>query len=117
MESLSPARRMASVINPVLVVIKSGVRPPKTEGQKKRSCFRAAEWTVRAATVGTPRERRRARISPAALAVKVRARIFCGSMVPIADAYAMRWVIARVFPVPAPAITQTGPRVASATAL
>ena len=28
----------------------------------------------------------------------------------------MRWVIARVFPVPAPAMTQTGPRVASATA-
>ena len=28
----------------------------------------------------------------------------------------MRWVIARVFPVPAPAITHTGPRVASATA-
>ena len=34
----------------------------------------------------------------------------------MAAAYAMRWVIARVFPVPAPAITQTGPRVASATA-
>jgi hypothetical protein len=37
-------------------------------------------------------------------------------MVPIAAAYAMRWVIARVFPVPAPAITQIGPRVAKATA-
>ena len=41
---------------------------------------------VRAATVGTPSERRRARISPAAFAVKVSARTFWGSIVPIAAA-------------------------------
>ena len=71
---------------------------------------------VRAATAGTPSERSRARISPAAFAVKVSANTFAGSIVPIAAAYAMRCVIARVLPVPAPAITQTGPREASATA-
>jgi len=71
---------------------------------------------VRAATDGTPSERNRVRISPAARAVNVSAKTLCGSIVPIAAAYAMRCVIARVFPVPAPAMTQTGPRVASATA-
>ncbi|CAB4534785.1 unannotated protein [freshwater metagenome] len=71
---------------------------------------------MRAATAGTPSERKRVRISPAARAVNVRAKTLCGSMVPIAAAYAIRCVIARVLPVPAPAITQTGPRVASATA-
>ena len=71
---------------------------------------------MRAATVGTPSARRRVRISPAAREVKVSAKTFCGSIVPIAAAYAMRCVMARVLPVPAPAITQTGPREASATA-
>ena len=95
---------------------KSGVRPPNTCGQKKVSCLSAAAWMVRAATAGTPSERRRVRISPAARAVNVSAKTLCGSIVPIAAAYAMRCVIARVLPVPAPAMTQTGPRVASATA-
>jgi hypothetical protein len=72
------------------VVIKSGVRPPKTWGQKKVNCFKAAAWIVRAATDGTPNERSRARISPAARAVKVSASVLCGSIVPIAAAYAMR---------------------------
>ncbi len=45
---------------------------------------------VRAATDGTPRERRRMRISPAARAVKVRANTLCGSITLIAAAYAMR---------------------------
>ena len=71
---------------------------------------------VRAATAGTPSERRRVRISPAARAVNVSAKTLWGSIVPMAAAYAMRCVIARVLPVPAPAITHTGPRVASATA-
>ena len=33
-ELLKPARLIASVRKPVFVVIKSGVRPPKTLGQK-----------------------------------------------------------------------------------
>ena len=59
---------------------------------------------MRAETPGTPSVLRRDLISPAALVVKVIDSIRCGSITPIADAYAIRWVIARVFPVPAPAI-------------
>ena len=71
---------------------------------------------MRAAIAGTPKVRSRDLISPAARAVNVRARIRFGSTIPISTAYANRWVIARVFPVPAPAMTQTGPRTAVATA-
>ncbi|CAB4753038.1 unannotated protein [freshwater metagenome] len=41
---------------------------------------------MRAATVGTLNARRRVRISPAAFAVKVSAKTFAGSIVPIATA-------------------------------
>ena len=65
---------------------------------------------------GTPRERNLALISPAAFAVKVSAKTFVGSVTPALIAYAIRLVITRVFPVPAPAITQTGPVIAFTTA-
>ena len=38
-----------------------------------------------------------------------------GLYAPVATPYAIRWVIARVLPVPAPAITATGPVSAVAT--
>lgn len=52
----------------------SGIAPPTTRGQKWRGWRRAAAWKVRAWTAGTPRSRRRDRISSAALAVNVTAR-------------------------------------------
>src|SRR3989338_2059613 len=51
-------------------------------------------------------------ISPAALLVKVTAKIFSG-LAPFAIRYLIRSVITLVFPAPAPAITKTGPSVAS----
>src|SRR5712675_3349982 len=44
----------------------------------------------------------RAAISPAALLVKVMARISCGATPRAASRYAIRWVSTRVFPEPAP---------------
>ena len=52
----------------------------------------------------------RARISPAALLVKVTARIASGS-VPRSRRWAMRWTTTRVFPEPAPARTRRAPSV------
>ena len=94
------------------VVKRRGNWPPSECGQKNINCRRAAEWKVLADAFGTPSCRKRARISPAARAVKVSARVLDGSATPDATAYAMRCVITRVLPVPAPAITQTGPRIA-----
>src|SRR5437016_312117 len=51
----------------------------------------------------------RSRISPAALFVKVIARISNGDAPSSATRYARRCVSTRVFPEPAPAITRTGP--------
>ena len=48
--------------------------------------------------------------------VKVTASTEVGLYAPVATPYAIRWVIARVLPVPAPAITTTGPVSAVATA-
>ena len=63
-----------------------------------------------------PNPRNLARISPAAFAVKVSANTLVGSVTPELIAYAIRWVITLVLPVPAPAITQTGPLIALTTA-
>ena len=48
--------------------------------------------------------------------MKVSANTLVGSVTPELIAYAIRLVITLVFPVPAPAITQTGPRIAVTTA-
>jgi hypothetical protein len=83
-------------------------------GQKKFSCASAAAWKVRAATPLTPIARSRPRISPAALVVKVTAITRWGEYAPVSTPCAMRWVMTRVLPVPAPASTTTGPRSAVA---
>jgi hypothetical protein len=62
---------------------------------------------------GPASEATRSRISPAALLVKVTARMFDGST-PMDTRYAIRVVITRVFPVPAPASTSSGPSVVDA---
>ena len=80
----------------------------------RRSCESAAEWNVRASTPSTPSRARRARISPAALSVNVTARIWSERTAPLATCHAIRRVIVVVFPDPAPARMQTGPRTASA---
>ena len=54
---------------------------------------------------------RRSRISAAALFVKVTARIFHGATPSCWISQAMRWVMTRVFPEPAPASTRSGPAV------
>jgi hypothetical protein len=77
------------------------------------SCASAAEWKVRAVTRATPSASSRARISVAALSVNVTARISSALKVPVATWFAMRRVIVVVFPEPAPARMQTGPRTAS----
>ena len=85
-----------------------------------RKSFKQNEWkvpTVKSSAGPSPTSfATRARISPAALFVKVIARTFEGSM-PFASMCAMRTVITRVFPVPAPASTSSGPSsVATASA-
>ena len=73
-----------------------------------------AEWKVRiqiARAIGPSIVIRRSRISPAALFVKVIARISFG-LTPIAEIrWATRCVSTRVLPEPAPAITSSGPSV------
>src|SRR5581483_1912273 len=83
-------------------------------GRKYRSCASAAEWNVRATTPRAPRSARRALSSPAALSVKVTARISRAANVPVVTWFAIRRVIVVVLPVPAPARMQTGPRTACA---
>jgi hypothetical protein len=80
---------------------------------KERSWARAAEWNVRVVTPSTPRPARRSRISAAALSVKVTARSCRASKVAVATWFAIRLVIVVVFPEPAPARMQTGPRTVS----
>ena len=69
-------------------------------------------WNVpsvtRAATFGSTSCARRSRISRAALFVKVMPRI-CSGGIPIESIWAIRNVMTRVLPVPAPASTRTGP--------
>ena len=75
-----------------------------------------AAWNVRiqiARAIGPSIAVSRSRISPAALFVKVIARISFG-FTPIAEVRcATRWVSTRVLPEPAPAITSSGPSVCS----
>ena len=108
----------------LIVVVVDGER----RGEPWRTCASGApsrrssrtqkEWKV--ATVGASppspatRDLTRSRISPAALLVKVTARIAqpgtCdGSLI----RWAMRWVITRVLPLPAPARTSRGPSTCS----
>ena len=64
---------------------------------------------MRACTPGTPSTASRARISAAARAVKVTASTCRAEISPVSTRWAIREVIARVLPVPAPARMQTGP--------
>src|SRR6266545_7858981 len=73
----------------------------------------AAAWNVRANTPGAPSASSLARNSPAALSVKVTARISSARKAPLVTWFAMRCVIVVVLPEPAPARMQTGPRTAS----
>lgn len=91
-----------------------GAWSPARVGQKKFTCASAAAWNVRADTPATPRARNRPRISPAAFAVNVTAITLCGEYAPVSTPWAIRRVMTRVFPVPAPTSTQTGPRNARA---
>src|SRR5680860_719218 len=93
----------------------SGRRPLPSCGRKWRSCAQAAAWKVAARIVpGTPSSRSRWRSSPAALSVKVTASTSDGEATSASTWWAMRWVIVRVLPVPAPARMHTGPCSASA---
>ena len=70
------------------------------------------EWKVLTHIVrATPptRSSMRSRISPAALLVKVMARISSGRAWPAAMRWATRWVSTRVLPEPAPARMSSGP--------
>ena len=86
--------------------------PSWRSGQKKRSWLRAWAWNVRAVTPRSPRPRSRATISPAALSVNVTTSAWSAATTPVAIAYAVRRLITRVLPVPAPARIATGPLVA-----
>ncbi len=76
-----------------------------------RSSRTQIEWNVPARSprpASPSRPWRRSRISPAALLVKVTARIELGSTARALTRCAIRWVSARVLPLPAPAITSSG---------
>src|SRR3954468_23218764 len=95
-------------------IVKRGLRP------RGSACSRRTrtqnEWkvlTVSSFAVAAPtRPATRSRISRAALLVKVIARMFRAET-PFATRWAMRQVMTRVFPEPAPASTRTGPSVCS----
>ena len=89
------------------------IRPGRSP-RARMSWESAAEWKVRASTPSTPSASSRRRISPAALSVKVTARISSERNAPEATCCAIRRVIVVVLPEPAPARMQTGPRTASA---
>jgi len=72
---------------------------------------------VLARTPVTPSVSSRARISPAALSVNVTARTCEAENAPVATWLAIRRVMVVVFPDPAPARMQTGPRTASTARL
>ena len=78
-----------------------------------RSWLRAWAWNVRAVTPWSPRERSRSPISPAALSVNVTTSAWSAGTTPVAIAYAVRRLMTRVLPLPAPARIATGPDVAS----
>src|SRR5580704_6264968 len=96
---------------------KSLGRPAAAASRRRRRA--QSEWKVESQGVagGTPALRRRSatrvRISSAALLVNVTARMDSAG-VPLAMRLAMRKVMARVLPVPAPARIKTGPSVVSA---
>ena len=104
----TPSPRAASAINEKVLPVTCGSSTPCTRGQKYLIWRSAAEWKVRACTCGTPSSASRCRSSPAALVVNVTASVRPGSRAPEKAPYAMRWVMARVLPVPAPASTATG---------
>src|SRR4051794_5420275 len=108
------ARPAAARTDGSLLSMIVGRAPLDSRGQKYWSCRSAAEWNVRACTPPTPRARSRERISPAARVVNVTARTRSAEAMPLTTRLAVRWVMARVLPVPAPARMQTGPRRASA---
>ena len=73
---------------------------------------RQAEWKVEThifSAGGPTRSATRVRISPAALLVKVMARMPHGGASPVASRWAMRRVSTRVLPEPAPAMIRSGP--------
>ena len=86
--------------------------PSWRDGQKWRSWLSAWAWNVRAVTPGRPRARSRSTISPAAFSVKVTTSTWSGGTASVAIAYAVRRLMTRVLPEPAPARMATGPRVA-----
>ena len=91
----------------------AAARPSWRDGQKSRSWLSAWAWNVRAVTPGSPSDRSRSTISPAALSVNVTTSTWSGGTTSVAIAYAVRRLITRVLPVPAPARIATGPLVAS----
>ena len=86
--------------------------PSWWSGQKWRSWLSAWAWNVRAVTPGRPSDRRRSIISPAALSVNVTTSTWSAGTTPEAIANAVRRLITRVLPVPAPAMIATGPSTA-----
>ena len=85
-------------------------------GACARSMRTQAEWKVAMSGGRIPaastRSSTRRRISSAALLVKVTARRLRGCTPSTPRSQAIRWAITRVLPLPAPASTRTGPRVA-----
>ena len=84
--------------------------------QCSRRMERPREWKVCSGTcpqASGSRMRRRSRISPAALRVKVTARQRAGGTAWCATRCARRWVKVLVFPEPGPATTSSGPLTAS----
>jgi len=76
---------------------------------RRRNCARAMAWKVPAVMpLGTPSLARRVRSSPAALRVKVTARVCSASSRPSDAIHAIRRVSTRVLPEPAPARMASG---------
>src|SRR5881396_953788 len=93
---------------------KSGRRPAAAASRRSTRTQKLWKVDIQLA-IGPPLRRAsvRAFISPAALFVKVTARIRSEGTPWSSTRWAMRWVMTRVFPLPAPARMRTGPSVAS----
>src|SRR5574341_288266 len=95
-------------------MMKDGLSP--TSVARSRRMRTQVEWNVAMSggriPAGRTRSSTRRRISPAALLVKVTASTCRGWTPSTPRSHAIRWAMTRVLPLPAPASTSIGPRVA-----
>ena len=103
-------RFIAESWSPESIIVNDFAKPIRS--QSRRRIRTHIEWKVEthiSCACSPTSAATRSFISLAALFVNVIAKIFHGCTASSAKIYAMRWVKTRVFPLPAPAMTRSGP--------